>query len=172
MRRKLTRDEGNNGHRHARKAADVTHADVQAAVDAMHMMGRLNRAIRNVQSKMEEIVRLAAGSDDFTLMHWYVLVHLLQDTTCSQVELKSHTDIAPPHMTKLLDDLVARALVRRDPCPRDRRQLILTLTQAGRDACLNLLGSLDEVAPRQQFIKMKDFLQILDGAASVHRVTP
>ena len=118
------------------------------------MLGRLNRALRNVQIEMERIAQRAAGSDDLTLMHRYILVHLLEKSTCKQVDLRSHLGITPPHLTKLLDDLVGRRFVRRDKCPQDRRQFILTLTRAGRDTCMSLLGSWTGVEKMRPFDKI------------------
>lgn len=57
-------------------------------------------------------------------------------------------------MTKLLDELVARHFVLRDKCSQDRRQFILTLTRAGRDACMSLLGSLKGVEKMRAFDKI------------------
>lgn len=105
-------------------------------------MERLNRAIKGIHSSMEKSMRQAAGADDLTLMHWCILVRLLERPTHEQVHLRAQAGITAPHLTKLLDDLVARDLVRRDRCPRDRRKFILALTQAGRTAGLTLLTSL------------------------------
>jgi DNA-binding MarR family transcriptional regulator len=44
-----------------------------------------------------------------------------------------------PGITRLLDRLEAKALVRRERCPRDRRQVLCWITPAG----LDLLASLD-----------------------------
>jgi DNA-binding MarR family transcriptional regulator len=132
----------------------ITHPNIRTAVDAVYMLGRLNRALRNVQMEIERIAQRAAGSDDLTLMHWYVLVHLLEESICKQVDLRAHLGIAPPHLTKLLDDLVALRFVRRDKCPQDRRQFILTLTLAGRDTCMRFLGSFNGVEKMRPFGKI------------------
>ena len=161
MGRLSARREAKGACRDDRKTIGITRPDIRAAVDAMYMMGRLHRTLRNVHSEMERITRQAAGSDDLTLMHWYVLARLLEQATCKQIDLRSPIGIEPPHLTKLLDELVARSFVRRDRCPQDRRQFILTLTQAGRATCLNLLGSLNEDEHQHRFIAMRDFLHKL-----------
>lgn len=130
-------------------------------------MERLNRAIKTVHSSMEKIMRQAAGSDDLTLMHWCVLVRLLEDATCEQAHLRSHTGITAPHLTKLLDDLVARDLVRRDRCPRDRRKFLLALTQAGRTAGLSLLTSLNGFAKGSKLVAMGEFHHLLKALMSI-----
>ena len=47
-----------------------------------------------------------------------------------------------PGITRLLDRLEAKALVRRQRCPKDRRQHLCWITPKG----LDLLASLDEPA--------------------------
>ena len=126
-------------------------------------MGRLNRSFRHINSDMERLVHLAAGSEDLTLMHWYVLVCLLEDATCKQVNLRSHADIPAPYLTKLLDQLVARDLVRRDRCPRDRRQFLLALTRAGRIAGLSMLESLHGVTRGHHLNALGNLQRLLSG---------
>lgn len=150
----------------------ITSPDLRAAVDALYTMCKLNRVLRNVHSELESITHRVAGSDDLTLMHWCVLVRLLEQTTCKQIDLKSHIGISPPHLTKLLDQLITRSFVRRDRCAQDRRQFILTLTQAGRDTCLNFLGSLNENEHQHPFIAMTDLLDLFISHRLVHCVTP
>lgn len=45
-----------------------------------------------------------------------------------------------PGITRLLDRLEAKSLVRRERCPRDRRQVLCQISDLG----LSLLASLDE----------------------------
>lgn len=139
---------------HDLETVAVTRPDIRAAMDTVHMLGRLNRALRNIQMDIESIARCASRSDDLTLTHWHILVHLLEEPTCKQVDLRSHLGIAPPHLTKLLDDLVARCFVRRDKCPQDRRQFILTVTRAGRESCISFLNSWKGVEKMRPFDKI------------------
>lgn len=132
----------------------MTRPDIRAAMDDVHMLGRLSRFLRQIQADMESIVRQAAGSDDLSLTHWHVLVHLLKEPTCRQVDLRSRMGITPPHLTKVVDELVARRLVCRDKCPQDRRQFILTLTRAGRDSCMSLLASWKDAEKTRPFGKI------------------
>src|ERR1700678_345292 len=48
-------------------------------------------------------------------------------------ELAEHEKVQPPSMTRVIAVLEERGLVRRAPHPTDRRQVILTVTQQGRD---------------------------------------
>lgn len=129
----------------------ITRPNIRAAADAVYVLGRLNRVLRNLQLEMERIAQRAAGSSEMTLIHWYILVHLLDEPTCKQVDLRSRLGIAAPHLTKLLDDLVARRFVRRDKCTQDRRQFILTLNRAGEDTCMSFLSSWKGVGKLKPF---------------------
>ncbi len=48
-------------------------------------------------------------------------------------ELAEHEKVQPPSMTRVISALVESQLVRREPHSSDRRQVVLTVTDAGRD---------------------------------------
>lgn len=48
-------------------------------------------------------------------------------------ELAEHEKVQPPSMTRVIAALVESGLVMRAPHPRDRRQVVLSTTQTGRD---------------------------------------
>jgi DNA-binding MarR family transcriptional regulator len=48
-------------------------------------------------------------------------------------ELADHEKVQPPSMTRVISALVESQLVRREPHASDRRQVVLTATDAGRD---------------------------------------
>ena len=48
-------------------------------------------------------------------------------------ELADHEKVQPPSMTRVIAALEERGLVMRGPHATDRRQVVLTATQAGRD---------------------------------------
>ncbi len=48
-------------------------------------------------------------------------------------ELAEHEKVQPPSMTRVISALEERGLVMRGPHATDRRQVVLTATQAGRD---------------------------------------
>jgi DNA-binding MarR family transcriptional regulator len=48
-------------------------------------------------------------------------------------ELAENEKVQPPSMTRVIAVLEERGLVRREPHPTDRRQVILTVTDDGRD---------------------------------------
>ena len=48
-------------------------------------------------------------------------------------ELAEHEKVQPPSMTRVISVLAESQLVRRAPHPTDRRQVVLTVTDAGRE---------------------------------------
>ena len=48
-------------------------------------------------------------------------------------ELAEHEKVQPPSMTRVISALAESQLVRREPHLSDRRQVVLTVTDAGRD---------------------------------------
>jgi DNA-binding MarR family transcriptional regulator len=48
-------------------------------------------------------------------------------------ELAEHEKVQPPSMTRVIAVLEERGLVRREPHATDRRQVVLTVTEEGRD---------------------------------------
>ncbi|RDS84273.1 MarR family winged helix-turn-helix transcriptional regulator [Dyella psychrodurans] len=122
----------------------------QTEADALYKMAEVSRVLRSATSTIEKLAHLVSGTSDLTLMHCLVLVHLSKAATCKQLELKSATGIPPAHLTKLLDELAHRGLVRRIRSSWDRRQIILALTEPGRETALRLLTSLHKLADKTQ----------------------
>ncbi|HUA80259.1 MAG TPA: MarR family transcriptional regulator [Dyella sp.] len=113
-----------------------------ADVEALYKMAEVSRILKNATSAIEKLAHAVSGANDLTLMHCLVLVHLSRTSTCKQGDLKSATGITPAHLTKLLDELVHRGLVRRHRSSGDRRQIVLALTAPGRETALHLVMSL------------------------------
>ena len=78
-----------------------------------------------------------------------------------------------PGVTRLLDRLEAKELVRRQRCPKDRRQHLCWITATG----LALLEKIDEVTPRAheeslKGLRQKDrvaFIRLLDAIRAAHQ---
>lgn len=114
----------------------------QTDADALYKMAEVSRVLKSATSTMEKLAHLASGTNELTLMHCLVLVHLSRSATCKQSDLKCATGIAPTQLTKLLDELTHRDFVSRRRSSWDRRQVILALTERGRETALHLLASL------------------------------
>jgi DNA-binding MarR family transcriptional regulator len=78
-----------------------------------------------------------------------------------------------PGVTRLLDRLEAKGLVRRQRCPKDRRQHLCWITADG----LAVLEKIDTLAPRAQEeslkgLRQKDrvaFIRLLDSIRAAHQ---
>ena len=104
--------------------------------DTIYKLAAARHTLRSAAAAMEQLVRRASGMTDLTLSHALVLVSLARMPTCKQVDLKSLPGIASPHLTRLLDELAARGLVWRGRSSEDRRQVLLSLTDSGREAAI------------------------------------
>jgi DNA-binding MarR family transcriptional regulator len=79
-----------------------------------------------------------------------------------------------PGVTRLLDRLEAKELVRRQRCPKDRRQHLCWITGKG----LDVLAKIDGVAPRAneeslKGLSQKDrvtFIRLLDAIRAAHQL--
>ena len=75
---------------------------------------------------------LAGVAPDVTLPQFRTLVLLDQYGTITVRELADSLDTAPSTATRMCDRLVAKGLMSRGPDPHDRRQVLLSVTAAGR----------------------------------------
>lgn len=119
--------------------------------DTIYKLAAARHTLRNMAAAMEQLVRRAPGMTDLKLAHALVLVSLARKPTCRQVDLKSLPGIASPHLTRLLDELAARGLVWRGRSSEDRRQVLLSLTDSGREAASCLLTALNALTDNEWF---------------------
>ena len=83
---------------------------------------RLTRIIRNQRVDMS-----------VTLTQISAMATLRKHGPMSAGELAACERVQPPSMTKVLAHLEERGFVRRDPHPSDKRQAIISITEAGRE---------------------------------------
>ena len=69
---------------------------------------------------------------------WFILARVAQGPRARQVDLAERVLADPPNVSRLVDALVARGLVRRSPDPDDRRSWLLSLTEEGRAVTADL----------------------------------
>jgi DNA-binding MarR family transcriptional regulator len=81
------------------------------------------------------VERAAAGLGELDLSETQLaaLATLERHGAMTPGELAEHEKVQPPSMTRVISALVDSQLVRREPHPSDRRQVVLTATGAGRD---------------------------------------
>jgi DNA-binding MarR family transcriptional regulator len=81
------------------------------------------------------VERIAQGQGDHALSDTQLaaLAALERHEAMSPGELAEHEKVQPPSMTRVIAALEAGGLVTRMPHPTDRRQVVLSVTPAGRD---------------------------------------
>lgn len=104
--------------------ADTADGVLVAALDAT--MGRYNRTIRQAIESVEGAGRLTIPQ----LRCLQMMATHADGSLTSQ--LARMLKVAVPTMTSMIDGLVERGLVERQPHPTDRRQVRLLLTTEGR----------------------------------------
>jgi MarR family multiple antibiotic resistance transcriptional regulator len=70
---------------------------------------------------------------DLSAAEVLALAHLSLDGALGPTDLALRLHMSTGAMTALLDRLVARAFIVREPHPSDRRRVVVTLTDGGRD---------------------------------------
>jgi DNA-binding MarR family transcriptional regulator len=142
--------------------------DARTASEAIFKVADVARTLKCATHVMERVVHLATGENEhLTLLHWLVLVRLSSTPTCKQMDLKSDTKIAAAYLTRLLDDLTRKGLVRRHRSSTDRRQILLALTVQGKAAALELLTALNVVIQPSQLATIEHLRLSLEQFVSL-----
>jgi DNA-binding MarR family transcriptional regulator len=89
-------------------------------------VSRLARRLR-VERTLPELGQPVLSDTQFA-----ALAALERHDTMTPGELAGHEKVQPPSMTRVIATLAGFGLVTRAPHPSDRRQVILTVTPAGR----------------------------------------
>ena len=98
------------------------------------------------------------GEPDLSETQLAALATLERHGAMTPGELAAHEKVQPPSMTRVISVLVESQLVRREPHSSDRRQVMLTATEAGRDLVLKarqrreawLAQRLNELSPAER----------------------
>jgi DNA-binding MarR family transcriptional regulator len=93
----------------------------------------------------------------------------LEKHTMTPGELAEHEKVQPPSITRVIASLEERGLIQRMPHPSDRRQVVLTVTEQGRDVVRKvrqlreawLARRLRDLTPAQRAI-LRDAVPILE----------
>jgi len=101
---------------------------------------------------------LADVLDDVTLPQYRVLVVLCAEGPLRSGVLAERLGIHQSTLTRTADRLVAQGLIRRDPSQESRREIMVDLTDAGRDIVVRVLRQ------RSQHLR-----EILEGVSAADR---
>jgi len=98
----------------------------------------LATALRITVSRLARRLRVeraaaGLGEPDLSETQLAALATLERHGAMTPGELAEHEKVQPPSMTRVISALVDSQLVRREPHVSDRRQVVLTATDAGRD---------------------------------------
>jgi DNA-binding MarR family transcriptional regulator len=102
---------------------------------------QLAEALRDAITRLNRRVRQARPVGDLTVTQLSALTSLELAGALTPRELADVERVQPPTMTKIVAKLERRGLVQRTPHPTDRRQIILSSTELGRE----ILGSYERV---------------------------
>jgi DNA-binding MarR family transcriptional regulator len=115
------------------------------------------------------VERLGLGGTETVLsdIQLAALAALARHDSMTPGELAEHEKVQPPSMTRVIAVLEERGLVRREPHATDRRQVILTVTEEGRDVVQRVRRRREAwLAQRLQELT-PDERQILHAAAPI-----
>lgn len=83
--------------------------------------------------KMKNYLQQKFKPLDITTEQWGVLARLSVQSGISQKELSEKSCKDQPNITRILDKLEAKGLIRREANPDDRRGFLVFLTESGSD---------------------------------------
>lgn len=134
----------------------------------------LSAALRPSLLRLTRIIRNQRVDLSVTLTQLSTLATLASKGPMSAGELAACERVQPPSMTKVLAALEDKGLLRRNAHPTDKRQAIITLTEAGtelldserrqRDAWLSL--RLARLSPEERAL-LADAVPVLDKLAEL-----
>ncbi|MEU5695860.1 MarR family transcriptional regulator [Actinosynnema sp. NPDC020468] len=101
----------------------------------------LTRAARAVTARVEQVL----SPEGLTLDQWLVLVALAGERGLTMSDLTARTTASGPTLTRVVDRLVATAVVYREVDPEDRRRVRVYLSPRGRALHKRLATKVDDV---------------------------
>ena len=110
-----------------------THTLDQATAYVILRMGRLlrmdlHRTLRNAKHE----TRIGENQVEITPEQWFILFRLYEQDGLSQSDLADKLLQDHPNITRMIDALEAKTIIRRDNDPEDRRRYVLHLSEEGR----------------------------------------
>ena len=90
--------------------------------------------VPNLMRGLGGAMRQKAGDDELPSMGQFRMLTMLHHAPNSLSELASRHHVTPSTMSRTVDVLVRRNWVARQSAPDDRRQIVLSLTDAGKIA--------------------------------------
>ena len=101
--------------------------------------------LRQVRNTMERAIDDEMAEHDLTGVQWGPLLMLDRRLGSTAAELARIGCVDTGAMTRMLDRLEVKGLLRRTQCPKDRRQMQLELTDEGKQLCRKIPFGLSRV---------------------------
>ena len=111
----------------------------------LQTVGYLLKQLRNA---LDRAVDAEMTEHDLTGVQWGPLLMLRYDLGTTAADLARIGCVDTGAMTRMLDRLEAKGLLRRTPCPNDRRVIQLELTAEGERLCREIPFGLSRVSNR------------------------
>jgi len=139
---------------------------------AVRFLSPVQKTARQIAGYLEQ---QTAGLE-VTTTEGHLLSYLASYTPAPMTELHRVLGVKRSTMTSLLDRLEARSWVRRVPSPRDRRALLVELTQEGRVHATRIREVLEQleagIADRVSAADLKGFLAVLTAITAASSPPP
>jgi long-chain acyl-CoA synthetase len=96
-----------------------------------------SRPLGRVVARLARLVERGLNDSGLSLAQYRILAFLSEERHAAAAsKLADRMAVSRPTITALIDGLVAKGLVTRDPVPSDRRRVSVALTPAGRKTLL------------------------------------
>lgn len=128
----------------------------------------ISQSLHRLDALLSSHMRSALKANRATLEEWWLLGLLSDGAGHTMSAVAAHTGMAAPSLTRLVDRLVAEALVYRRADDADRRRLLVYLTDRGRDRLARLRAEVANalVALREAGADLDALSAAINGALS------
>ena len=118
----------------APEAATGSSSTIEGAyqIDTMDRETNVGRLVQRVRHALVTHIDSAMAALDLTAAQWTVVIYLAEDLATTPAELSRLLHYDPGAMTRLIDRLEKKNIVKRAPSDADRRSVVVSLTEQGR----------------------------------------
>jgi DNA-binding MarR family transcriptional regulator len=149
-------------------------------VDTLEPVKSIGFLVKRCGGLMSQLAERRFAAERVSFTQWMVIANLGRFDRLTATALSAETCHDLGALTRIVDDLEAEGLVRRERTERDRRVVEITLTpegrkylQAGKRLVVELLNSLAEPFSRQELETLIVLLQRMMGRLQeAERMTP
>ena len=120
-------------------------------LDHIHDTSSLDKATAYRLHRMARMLRVHLNKTfqrlgvDISTEQWFILFRLYERSGLSQSDLADKALNDHPNITRMLDAMEKRNLVKRDPDPEDRRRHLISLTLEGQQLMATLMPEVVDV---------------------------